>query len=99
MTRTRVDLTSTQKMVIRNEFEMILKKFDAVMEEADFSGYLATIMLLLPLNHSLNSVFKEAIEECNRYGNFLQDDFIVTNVRVLSFEEIENFLERRNKKD
>jgi hypothetical protein len=99
MSRTRVDLTATQKMVIRNEFEMILKKFDAVMEEAVFSGYLATIMLLLPLNHSLNSVFKEAIDECNRYGNFLHDDFIVTNVRVLSFEEIENFLERKNKKD
>jgi len=99
MSRTHVDLTATQKMVIRNEFEMILKKFDAVMEEAVFSGYLATIMLLLPLNHSLNSVFKEAIDECNRYGNFLHDDFIVTNVRVLSFEEIEDFIERRNKKD
>ena len=99
MSRTHVDLTATQKMVIRNEFEMILRKFDAVMEDAEFSGYLATIMLLLPLNHSLNSVFKEAIDECNRYGNFLHDDFIVTNVRVLSFEEIEDFIERRNKKD
>ncbi len=99
MTRTRVDLTATQKMVIRNEFEIILKKFDAVLEEASFSGYLATILLLLPMNHSLNSVFKEAIDECNRYGNFLLDDFIVTNVRVLSFEEIESFIERRNKRD
>jgi len=96
MSKTRVDLTSSQKMVIKNEFEFILDKFDAVMEEANFSGYLATILLLLPMNHSLKSVFKEAIDECNRYGNFLNDDFIVTNVRVLSFGEIEEFLERRN---
>ena len=95
MSRCSIDLTDTQKMVIRNEFESILNKFDAVMEEANFSGYLATILLLLPMTHSLKSVFKEAIDECNRYGNFLNDDFIVTNVRVLSFGEIEDFLERR----
>lgn len=97
MTRTRVNLTSSQKMVIKNEFELILKKFDAEMEEANFSGYLATILFLLPMNHSLKSVFKEAIDECNRYGNFLNDDFIVTNVRVLSFGEIEDFLDRKGK--
>lgn len=99
MTRTRVDLTQSQQMVIKNEFEYILKKFDAVVEESNFSGYLATILLLLPMNHSLKSVFKEAINECNRYGNFLNDDFIVTNVRVLSFVEIEDFIERRDRQD
>ena len=99
MSRTRVDITSTQKMVIKNEFEFILKKFNSVMEEANFSGYLATILLLMPMNHSLKSVFKEAIAECNRFGDFLNDDFIVTNVRILSFGEIEDFLERRDKLD
>jgi hypothetical protein len=99
MTRSRVNLTASQKMVIKNEFEFILNKFDAVLEEADFSDYLATITLLLPMNHSLKSVFKEAIDECNRYGNFLNDDFIVTNVRILSFGEIKAFLESRGKAD
>jgi len=99
MSRAKVDLTQTHKMVIKNEFEFILKKFDAELEESNFSGYLATILLLLPMNHSLKSVFKEAIDECNRYGDFLNENFIVTNVRVLSFGEIEEFLERRNSKD
>ena len=97
MSRTKVELTSSQQMVIKNEFEFILKKFDALIEESSFSGYLATILLLLPMNHSLKAVFKKAIDECNRYGDFLNDDFIVTNVRVLSFGEIEEFLERRAK--
>jgi len=99
MTRAKAELTLTQQMVIKNEFDFILKKFDAVIEESNFSGYLATILFLLPMNHSLKSVFKEAIDECNRYGDFLNDDFIVTNVRVLSFGEIEEFIKRRNKKD
>jgi hypothetical protein len=96
MARANFKLTQSQKMVIKNEFEFVLKKFDGVLEESGFSGYLATVLLLLPMNHSLKSVFKEAIDECNRYGNFLHDDFIVTNVRQLSFKEIADFLERRN---
>ena len=99
MTRSRVDLSDTQQMVIKNEFEYILKKFDAELEELHFSGSLATILMLLPMKYSLKAVFKEAIDECNRYGDFLNDDFIVTNVRVLSFKEIEDFLERRNDKN
>ena len=99
MTRSRVHLTATQKLVIKNEFEYILKKFDAVLEEADFSDYLATITLLLPMNYSLDTVFREAIDECNRYGDFLNDDFIVTNVRTLTFGEIKEFLERKRKAD
>jgi hypothetical protein len=48
------------------------------------------------MNYSLKSVFREAIDECNRYGDFLNDDFIVTNVRTLSFREIKDFLERKS---
>ena len=96
MTRTRSDLTPTHQMVIQNEFEYILRKFGAEVEEVNFSGYLSTITLLLPMNYSLRTVFNEAIQECNRYGDFLNDDFIVTNVKTLSFQEIKDFLERKS---
>jgi hypothetical protein len=90
------EISQTQKMVIRNEFELILKKFDAELEKVEFSGYLATILLLLPMNFALKRVFQEAITECNQYGDFLMDDFIVTNVKTLSFSEITEFLERKS---
>ncbi len=99
MSRTRADLTPTHQMVIRNEFDDVLKRFDAELEEIRFSGYLATILLLVPMNHSLKMVFSEAINECNNYGHFLNDDFIVTNVKTLSFREIRDFLERKTKMD
>lgn len=99
VSRSKIDLTSTHQMVIRNEFEFILKKFDAELEEVKFSGYLATLLLLLPMNYSLKTVFQEAINECNLYGDFLNDHFIVTNVKTLSFEEIQNFLERKTDTD
>jgi len=95
ISRSRMDLTRTHHMVIKNEFEYILKKFDAELEEINFSGYLSTLLLLMPMNHSLKTVFQEAINECNLYGDFLNEDFIVTNVKTLSFEEIQDFLERK----
>ncbi|MEN8230385.1 MAG: hypothetical protein ABFS38_19640 [Bacteroidota bacterium] len=96
MSRTKTDLTPTHQMVIHNEFEFILKKFDAEVEEVNFSGYLATILLLLPMNYSLKMVFQEAINECNQYGNFLEEDYIVTNVKTFSFKEIKEFLKRKS---
>ncbi len=99
MSRNHDDLTSSQQMVINNEFEVILKKCNAELEEVKFSGYLSTILLLLPMNFSLKSVFQEAINECNRYGDFLHDDFIVTNVKKLTFSEIKEFLERKTDTD
>lgn len=96
VSKARVELTATHQMVIRNEFECILKKYDAELEEVKFSGYLATILLLLPMNYSLKRVFEKAINECNQYGNFLLDDFIVTNVKILSFKEIKAYLERKS---
>jgi hypothetical protein len=99
MSRNRQSMTQTQKKVVRNEFDFILRKFDAEIEKVSFSGYLATILLLLPMTYSLKAVFQEAIDECNQYGDFLSDDFIVTNVKTLTFDEIERFIERKSDED
>jgi hypothetical protein len=93
------ELNPTQKKVISNEFDYILRKCNAEVEEISYSEYLATILLLLPMTCSLKMVFQEAINECNKYGDFLEDDFIVTNVKILSFTEIKEFLERNSKED
>ncbi len=92
--RSGMDLDKTQQKVIANEFDYILRKYDAEVEEVSFSEYMATILVLMPMNQSLKMVFREAIDECNNFGEFLNDDFIVTNVKTLSFTEIKEFLER-----
>ena len=94
-TRGKLELSRIQQKVIENEFDFIMKKHGAEVEEINYSEYLATVLLLLPMNLSLKAVFQEAIDECNQYGNFLMDDFIVTNVKTLSFGEIKAFLERK----
>ena len=89
------NLSPTHQKVISNEFDFVLQKYDAELEEIKFSEFMASILLLLPMNHSLKVVFQEAIDECNKYGDFLKDDFIVTNVKTLSFEEIKDYLKSK----
>lgn len=52
-----------------------------------FEKYI-TFTLLLPIEANLKDIFNSIIDECNTYGNFLQEN-IITNVKKLSTEEID----------
>lgn len=93
--RGRHDLTEFQKRIIQEEFPYVLKKYEGEVEEFNFSGYLATMLLLIPIQHSIGDLFTEGILECNKYGDFLQENCITTNVKKLTFEEVESFIEKR----
>ncbi len=85
-------LNDIQKKIIKSEFDFALKKNDSELEEIVFDDYLATLMVIVPLNKSIRDIFKEAAKECNLFGNFLNNNFIVTNVKALSTQEIKDFL-------
>ncbi len=86
------DLSDLHKRIIRNEFSISLKKYDSDLEELKFSGPIATIMALIPLKINIKNIFCEAIEECNQFGNFLISNFIISNVKAMSFDEIQDYL-------
>jgi hypothetical protein len=86
------EFTELQQKIVRNEFEITLKKHDAEIEKLEFPVQYATMLVIVPLRVPLKEVFREAIQECNQYGDFLKSNFIVTNVRELGLEEIEDFL-------
>jgi hypothetical protein len=84
-----------QQKVIRNEFEITLKKYNAEIENLDFLEHFATLLAIIPLRVPLKDMFREAIRECNQYGDFLRSNFIVTNVRELGLQEIKDFLRKQ----
>ena len=86
------------KKIIRNEFEMCLKSHGSEVEKIEFIENFALLMVILPLETSIRNVFKLAIENCNIYGDFLNTDFILTNVRKLGLHEIKAYL-RKKKQD
>jgi hypothetical protein len=44
-------------------------------------------------------MFRNIIDECNQYGDFLDDDMIVTNVKVMSRNEIIEMLKQSKEQD
>jgi hypothetical protein len=91
------EFSEWQKKSVRNELEDIMKINDAEIEEIEFTATYATLMAVLPLKVSLKEVFRSAIEECNKYGDFLRTNFIITNVRKLDSREIQEFLKKQEK--
>jgi len=99
LSKGNANLSETQKKIIKNEFDYILKKSDSEIEKLDFSDSLTTIVAIIPISVTLKDLFNAAIDECNQYGNFLKKSFIVTNVKILSMDEIINILKDQNHDD
>ncbi|MBN1987062.1 MAG: hypothetical protein JW761_12205 [Prolixibacteraceae bacterium] len=81
-------LNETQRKLLKDELIFELKKHEGEFELIDFMEGFATSQVMLPLKADLKNIFRNVVDECNQYGNFLQEDMIVTNVKVLSKGEI-----------
>ncbi len=85
------DFGVLNKKVVRNEFEIILKEYSAELESIEYTGNYIRIMSIVPLEVQVVQMFAEIVRECNRYGQFLLGEFILTNVRIPDLQEIEAF--------
>jgi hypothetical protein len=80
------------RKIFQSEVNYIFKKYDAEVETLNFSSKYATIKTLIPIPIQLNELFEDVVAECNQMGDFLETNFIITNVKELSNEEIEEVL-------
>ncbi|MFW6222759.1 MAG: hypothetical protein ACOC3T_04015, partial [Bacteroidota bacterium] len=53
-----------------------------------FKNNYASIVALVPINVHVRLPFKNAIDECNSLGRFIRDNFLITNVKVMSEQEV-----------
>lgn len=88
--------SESQQKLISNEIEYAVQNADGEMETVEFEKDLSKITSLIPLNVSIKNTVRNAIQECNQYGDFLSDDFIITNIKKLDSEEIYTIIENRN---
>lgn len=88
-------LQDFQQNIIKNETSAAITPFKGVIEQTDFQPDYTTMLMLLPLDIDLKTVFEGIIDECNQYGNFLHENMIITNVKKLSEEEIRDILKAK----
>lgn len=98
LSRKRTPFSETQAKFIRSEFEFLLKQNLSELENIQFYDKFVTMNVLIPLHITIKDLFRQGIDECNQYGNFLRTNFMVTNVKSLTAEEIRYFLEKRKRK-
>jgi hypothetical protein len=92
-------LDATQQKLVKNELIFALKDKDGEFESIDFFEGFSTSLVLLPLKTDIKQAFNDMIEECNQYGDFLDDNMIITNVKVLSRGEIIQMLNQSKNSD
>lgn len=83
-----------QQKMISSEFEYALNKNECELENIEFQERFATFMALIPFDVPFQNIFRSALEECNQYGSFLKQNFMVTNVKALSIQEIHDFVDK-----
>ncbi len=80
--------TKIQRKVVNNELEILTRDKNIEIENIEFLDSYVAITTLLPLSIHLNHLFEEIIDECNVYGNFLENNCLITNVKILTEKEI-----------
>jgi hypothetical protein len=85
-----------EKKLIKSEMQFSLKNSHGELESIHFSGELCRILSVIPLQIPIQPLFDKVIEECNMYGDFLDCECLITNVRILSGKQIRNLMIRNN---
>ena len=86
------NLQPFQQKVVQDEMQYTLQRYDSELEKLDFMNNYTTMRVVVPISSDLTRLFREGIDECNQFGDFLLSDFIVTNMKELSEDEINEAL-------
>ena len=86
------DLKPFEQKVVKDEMSYALQKHDSELEKLNFMRQYTTMRVVVPISSDLTRLFREGIDECNQFGDFLSPEFIVTNMKEFSEEEIQEAL-------
>jgi hypothetical protein len=81
-----------EKKLIKSEMQFSLKKNQGELESIHFNRELCRVLSVIPLQIPIQPLFDKVIEECNLYGNFIDQECLITNVRILSGKQIRNLM-------
>jgi len=93
------EFTKTQKEVLQKEFEYSLQQYNSEIETIEFEKKFALITALIPIQQPIKEMLQEAIDECINLGMNLSEHFLVTNVKKMSIDEIDKFLQEEIEND
>jgi hypothetical protein len=84
--------TPFEKKIITDEIRFAIKRAKGEIEQIRFDKELCTILTVIPLQIPVQGLFDELIQECNQYGEFLNRDYIITNVKIIPTSQIRKMI-------
>lgn len=91
--------TESQIELLEKELEFQFNQNSGEIEEIKFDHQYAQVLCLLPLETNIGDIVKKIIKECNTYGNFIEENFLLTNVKKLELDEIAEFFAKDKSKN
>jgi hypothetical protein len=91
------EYSDVQKTLIRKELSYQFEKENAELENNEFQKSYFLFTCLIPVQTNISALFKNIISEINQFGNVLSENFLVTNVKRLTVEEVDQFIEAKMK--
>ena len=89
---TKEPYTITQQNLIAKEFSFSLNANGGELEEIEFDDKFAKITCLLPIQKPIQDILNKTTRECNTFGDFIQKNILITNVKKMTTVEIKEFL-------
>lgn len=91
--------TAFQKKLITNEIRFAIRRSGGETEKVRFNREICTVLSIIPLKIPIQALFDGFIQECNQYGQFIKPDYMITNVRIISNNEIREIAQRSRTKN
>lgn len=89
-----VAITENQKSLLESELKFHFAKNEAVLEKFICQNNLVSITCLIPLRIPVHTIIDSVISDSNACGEFIDTSFLVSNVKEMSFPEIEEWLQK-----
>ena len=80
--------TALQQKIIHKEVKFLLERSGGELEDISFDKEICSLISIIPLKIPVQTLFNKAIKECNVLGDFIQQDHVINNVKILTSREI-----------
>jgi len=81
-----------EKKLVKSELMFRLKNSQGELESVHFNRELCRILSVIPMQIPIQPLFDKVIGECNLYGNFIDQECLITNVKILTDKQIRNLM-------
>ena len=89
---TNQSFSKRQKNIIKNEFQLVCKDLNSILETINFSDSFIGLTILVPLDIAVGVIIETGISKCNELGDFVFEHYYTTNDKIPEQSEISDII-------